>query len=304
MRLSIVLFALICVFAVVIGAVPITQDQEDVRGAFLTSRPKEKTENSNTGAKPVRRKPKTAAVATTPTTTTPKTTPSGRPTPVQPEDDLKSPRVGEQRLGLGLTLFIRDSNGLAVRVDPTHVFHQGDRVRVLLETNSNGYLYIFNTTDGGPPVMVYPDPELDEAGNYLQSHIPFEIPSSSAPEERLRWLAFDEHPGNERLIFMFTREPLAGIPIDDALISYCRDAKPSCPWRPPAAAWVQIQQQLAQPVQTDRVERYGKAQTDVEQKATTRGIGLAKDDPQPSLIMMLASSKGSTLVTALDLFHK
>src|SRR5258705_481624 len=187
MRVSIVLFALICVFAVVIGAVPITQEQEDVRGAFLTSRPKEKTESSNTGAKPIRRKPKTVAVATTPAAATPKTISSGRPTPVQPRDDLKSPQVGERRLGLGLTLFIRDSNGLAVRVDPTHVFHEGDRVRVLLETNANGYLYIFNTTDGGPPVMVYPDPELDEAGNYLQSHVPFEIPSSSAPEERLRW---------------------------------------------------------------------------------------------------------------------
>src|SRR5437016_139716 len=79
-----------------------------------------------------------------------------------------------------------------VRVDPNHDFHKGDRVRVLLETNSDGHLYIFNTTDNGAPVMIYPDPQLDEAGNFLQAHVPFEIPSSVSAQERLRWLTFDE----------------------------------------------------------------------------------------------------------------
>ena len=55
-----------------------------------------------------------------------------------------------------MTLFTRDSNGLAIRVDPDHVFRKGDRVRVLLETNTDGYLYIFNQTNDGPVVMIYP----------------------------------------------------------------------------------------------------------------------------------------------------
>lgn len=109
------------------------------------------------------------------------------------------------QIGLGLTLFTRDSNGLAVRVDPTHVFRKGDRVRVLLETNTEGYLYIFNTTDGGKPVMIYPNAELDEGGNYVQPHVPFEIPSSAAEAERLRWLTFDEYAGAERLFCFYTR---------------------------------------------------------------------------------------------------
>jgi hypothetical protein len=174
---------------------------------------------------------------------------------------------------------------------------------VLLETNSDGFLYIFNTTDNGLPVMVYPNPELDEAGNYIQSHVPFEIPSSLATEERLRWLVFDEHGGDERLYFVFSHDPLPGVPIEDDLISYCRDAKPACPWHPAAEVWNQIQSQMAQPLQTEKVERYGKAQTDAEHEATTRGIGLAKDDPPPSLILM-ASSTSSMLVTTLDLVHQ
>src|SRR6266496_853604 len=292
MRFGIVLFALIIVSAVLLAAVPPPQEQEDVRGAFLTSRPKEKTENPNPVARPNRRKPKPTPSPTPKATASPK-----GPTPTPPKQDSTPARVNTQRIGIGLTLFTRDPNGLAVRVDPTHVFHRGDRVRVLLETNSDGYLYIFNTTNNGPPVMVYPDPELDEAGNYLQAHVPLEIPSSLAAQERLRWLVFDEHDGDERLYFVFSSAALPGVPIEDDLISYCREAKPACPWRPATEVWARIQQKLQQPLQTDKAEHYGKAQTDAERQATTRGIGLAKADAEPSLIMMVASSSNTTLVT-------
>jgi hypothetical protein len=310
MRLSIILFALICMSAAVIVGVPLAplapQQEEDVRGAFLTSRPKEKTESANATAKPNRRRPRPeTGTSTSKSGTKPSSGPttSKGTTPTPAGDNSKPTSVKAARLGLGLTLFTRDLNGLSVRVDPDHVFHKGDRVRVLLETNTDGYLYIFNTTDDGQPVMLYPDPQLDEAGNYLQAHVPFEIPSSLAAEERLRWLVFDEYAGNERLYFVFTREPLAGVPLEDDLINHCRDAKPPCPWRPTAEVWAQVQQQKEQPLKTDKAERYGKAQTATEHQATTRGLGLVKDDPQPSLILM-ASSVSSVLVTTLDLVHK
>jgi len=198
---------------------------------------------------------------------------------------------------------MRDANGLAVRTDPARSFQKGDRVRVLLETNTDGYLYIFNTTNDGPAVMIYPSADLDEAGNYIQSHVPFEIPSSVAAEERLRWFAFDEVPGNERLFFVFTKEPLKGLPIEDELISLCRDSKGSCPVKPTADVWAQVENELKQPLQSDATAQTGQTQTPAEQQATSRGLGLAKDDPQPALIMM-ASSKTSRLVTTLDLIHK
>jgi len=305
MRLTVILFAFLCCTALAISAVPMAfQDQEDVRGAFLTTRPKDKPANSSTGAKPSHRKPKPSVTEKKPTnpgnqnssSTDNKNTKTGnnsnRPTP-----------VNTQRLGLGLTLFMRDASGLAVQADPTRVFQKGDRVRVLLETNTDGYLYIFNTTNDGPPVMIYPDANLDEAGNYLQSHVPFEIPSSLAPDERLRWFSFDETAGNERLFFVFTKEPLNGLPIDDELISLCRDSKPACPVKPTADVWAQVQSELKQPLESNTAAQNGRAQTTTEQQASTRGLGLAKDDPQPALIMM-ASSKSSRLVTTLDLIHK
>ena len=270
------------------------QQDEDVRGAFLTTRPKATTKTNNPGptTKARRRRPKPA-------------TPDPNPGPVVKKDDKTDApaKLNLPRLGLGLTLFMRDSNGLAVRTDTSRVFQKGDRVRVLLETNSDGYLYIFNTTNDGPPVMIYPDAALDEAGNYMQAHVPFEIPSSLAADERLRWFAFDEAAGNERLFFVFTKEPLKGLPIEDELIALCRDSKSSCPVKPSTEVWAQVEKESKTPLRTDTSAQNGQAQTTTEQQATDRGLGLAKDDPQPSVIMM-ASSKGPRLVTTLDLIHK
>jgi len=305
MKLKITLVASLLLLAgLVLGRVPQQPEDEDVRGAFLTTRPKEKANPpKSTGPRPSRRRPKTA-----------KTTPSPMPagTTGKSENAQASPspatdssgKTTGQRVGLGLTLFMRDTNGLAVRVDPSHEFHKGDQVRVLLETNADGYLYLFNTTDNGPPVMIYPEADLDEAGNYIQSHVPFEIPSSTAADERLRWFSFDQVAGTERLYFVFTKEPLQGVPIEDDLINYCREAKDKCPWRPDAKLWAEIQKQMDAPLKTDKAKQFGNTQTSSEKLATTRGLGLSRQDPEPSLIMMAVVTGNKNLVTALDLVHR
>ena len=151
--------------------------------------------------------------------------------------------------------------------------------------------------------MIYPDQELDEAGNYVQAHVPFELPSSLAAEERLRWLTFDQYPGTEKLYFVFTREPLAGAPIEDDLLSFCRENSDKCPWHPSAELWAQIQKELTESRQTSKAVGLGASQTSNEQRAATRGIGLNRDDPEPSLIMLSATSSKTILVTALELIH-
>jgi hypothetical protein len=309
MRLSVMVFGLVCVCALVIGtAAPLVQDDDDVRGAFLTSRPKDKPASSNNTPRPSSRRRTTppgggGSTGSGGGSSNPNKidkTPNPKPSPT-PSSSKPTP-VNARRLGLGVTLFMRDSNGLAVRVDPDHVFQKGDRVRVVLETNTDGYLYIFNTTDDGPATMIYPDSQLDEAGNYLQSHVPFEIPSAASADERLRWFAFDQVAGTERLFFVFTREPLSGIPIDDDLIALCKDSKERCQ-RPSDEVWAAVKKHMQEPLKTDKAQQFGGAQTSTEQQATARGIGLSKEDPPPSLVMM-ASSPRSTLVATLDLIHK
>ena len=265
------------------------QQDEDVRGAFLTTRPKANDKGNKPAPKPGHRRPK----------------PAPGPAPVGGGGTASGPaKKALPRMGLGLTLFMRDSNGLAVRTDPSREFHKGDHVRVLLETNTDGYLYVFNTTGNGQPSMIYPDPELDEAGNYIQAHVPFEIPSSVAAEERLRWFTFDQYPGAEKLYFVFTREPLSGTPIEDDLVSFCRDNASKCPWHPAAETWAAIQKELGEPVKIGKAERQGASETSAEHRGATRGIGLNRDDPEPTLIMLTASTNKQILVATLELVHK
>ena len=306
MRLSTILFGLVFMCAAIGVAVPL-QDGDDVRGAFLTSRPKEKPATSSSTARPPRKRPRPSA---TPAKSSEKANPGstgstgskGSTGSTGSTKTSDSRPVNVPRLGIGLTLFSRDSNGLAVRVDPDRVFRKGDRVRILLETNTDGYLYIFNKTNDGAPVMIYPDAEIDEGGNYLQAHVPFEIPAPDATDERLRWFAFDENTGTEKVFIVFTREPLKDVPMEDDLIAFCRDNK--CPWPVANEVWAHVQAQMQEPLKTDRTnDKFGTAQTASEHNATTRGLGLAKDDPQPSLIMMASSTK-PTLVAVIDLIHK
>jgi hypothetical protein len=95
---------------------------------------------------------------------------------------------------------------------------------------------------------------------------------------------------------------LSGFAVDDDLIALCRDsdhlARSSL-----ADVWAQVEKQSKQPLLSSTSAQNGQTQTQAEQQASTRGLGLAKSDPQPSVIMM-ASSKTSTLVTTLDLIHK
>ena len=300
MRIKSSFFGLLLVVTGFVPAIAVAQQDDDVRGAFMTTRPKatgkSSTSTSTPTTKPSRRRPKaTGTISSAGTSAGTKAGTGSTPTPT---------KVNVQRLGLGLTLFMRDSNGLAIRTDPTHDFHKGDHVRFLIETNADGYLYLFNTTDNGTPVMLYPDAELDDAGNYFQAHVPFEIPSSVAAEERLRWLTFDEHGGAEKIFFVFTREPLTAVPIEDDLIAYCNERSNKCPWNPEAAVWAQIQKELSEPTQTAKLAGVGDAQTSNEHRAATRGIGLNRDDPEPSLIMLSASTNKNMLVVAVDLVHK
>lgn len=287
------------------GVVPVfgQEQDDDVRGAFLTTRPKvaEKSNRNNESARANRRRPKRVDSKSTTSTSSTSSVDSTAGAKVTIVVDSKP---SAQKIGLGLTLFARNDSGMAVQVDPTHVFHKGDRVRVLLETNTDGYLYIFNTTDGGKPVMIYPDKDLDEGGNYIQSHIPLEIPSSAAREERLRWLAFDDRAGDERLYFVFTREPLPGVPIEDEFLAYCRGKANGCSWQPASELWEQVQKEMNSPVLVAKTQRYGRGQTAGEQQAATRGIGLSKEDPGPSMVMLTTSTNKNLLVAVLDLIHK
>jgi hypothetical protein len=208
-------------------------------------------------------------------------------------------------IGLGYSLYMRDSNGDAVRVDPSRTFRAGDRIRISLETNTDSFLYVFHTENNGEPQMLYPDAKLDEGENFVEAHVPYEIPWSGEVAENLRWFVFDQNPARERLYIVLTREPLPGVPTGDELVRYCRENQGKCPWRPATSLWAQVRVNAEGKVVVDRkAATYGQKQTSTERDATTRGLGLAPTAPEPSIVRMNASSNAGVLITALDLIHQ
>jgi hypothetical protein len=208
-------------------------------------------------------------------------------------------------LGLGYTFFTLGDNGLAVRTDSSRQFRTGEAIRIALETNTDGYLYIFHTENDGEPSMIFPDTRLGAGINLVKAHVPFEIPSSQGATDEMRWFVFKDPPAAERLYVVLTRQPLAGVPTGAALADYCFDAQHTCPWRPETAVWPELKgAQEREQVAVSKVKDQGRTQTSDEREATTRGLGLAAGAPQPSIIRMTATSDSKMLVTAIDLIHK
>jgi hypothetical protein len=292
------------VLALFVGGLVIVsaQQDEDIRGAFMGSRPK--TTNANAARR--RRPPRRANTNSSAATMSANANANVKLTNGNVSSANRNSRVAApgEAIGLGYTLYLRDVNGRAVRVEPTREFHTGDRIRVSLEPNIDGYLYVFHTEGDGPPQMIFPDSRLEGGENWIAAHVPIDVPSTVEMDERLRWFQFDANPAMEHLFVVVTREPLAEVPIDDALVNYCTTNKDKCPWHPTIDVWTRIQQATKADVKIVTNNTAGQAQSEKEQVATTRGLGLDQTAPQPSVIRMSASTTAPVLVTVLDLVHK
>jgi hypothetical protein len=321
------------------GQPPPQEEEIETRGAFLTTRPKtagkegakisggagvavttpEKTSAPAIAANTPPRNSK-KSVARSPGKAAPKKT-NGKVAPVVKDEtdaDVKIHGVAEtgaienatagakQRpIGLGYTFFTLGDNGLAVRTDSARQFRTGEAIRIALETNTDGYLYIFHTENDGEPSMIFPDARLKGGNNLIRAHVPYEIPSSEEATEEMRWFVFKDPPATERIYIVLARQPLAGVPTGASLADYCFDAQHTCPWRPASAMWSELRAtQGREQVAVSKVKDQGRAQTTDEREATTRGLGLGAGAPTPSVIRMTASANSKMLVTAIDLIHK
>src|SRR5207253_8542575 len=261
------------------------QSDDEVRGVFLSSRPK--TTNTNAPVRRHRPPPRN-----TNTSTTAKNANTARNANVANANtsavNKNSNNAPPQPIALGYTMFMRDVNGRAVRIDPTREFHNGDRIRISLEPNIDGYLYVFHTEGDGPPEMIFPDARLEGGENWIEAHVPIDVPSTVETDERLRWFQFYGNPATEHLFVVVTREPLADVPVADTLMTLCSTNKENCPWHPSVEVWTRLQQAAKADVKVVASNTAGQTQTEKEQVATTRGLGLDQTAPQPSVIRMSA----------------
>lgn len=215
----------------------------------------------------------------------------------------KASAASPDAVGVGYTLYMRDASGDAVRVDPRREFAAGEGIRIALETNTDGYLYVFHTEDGRNPQMLFPHTTLNRGANNIASHSLYQVPPALD-----KWFEFDERPATERLYVVVSRKPLEGAPAGAALVKHCEGAGEGedCYWKPTPTLWSQIEKEAGgkQILLAKSEENVGQAQTTAEREALTRGIKLSKADPAPSVVYLNASPSAALLVATIELVHK
>lgn len=297
-------------------------NDEGVRGTFISSRPSSSlgvAGSAGNSGTPTSGKTtgKTTTGKTTGKTTSGKTTSNkygtgktttgkttGKNTTAENKNTTGTNTINPSvAIGLGYSIFKQDKLGRAVRVDPSQTFRAGDRVRLSMESNTDGYLYVFYRENDNPPIMLFPDARLNGGENYISAHVPYEVPSSKETDERYRWFVFDNKPAVENLFVIVTREPLPDTPTGAELLKFCSSDLKNCTVPVSTTAWAKVEEGLKENAIVSKSKSFGQWQTQNESKAAERGLGLTSDDPEPSFVRMAVTSKSKTLVTAVALVH-
>jgi hypothetical protein len=205
--------------------------------------------------------------------------------PADNKASAKKPAVKPGRMGLGYTIFLEQS-GAAKRVSPDHVFHSGDRVRILVETNREVYLYVFHQEGPGPADLLFPDSRLRGGENVVAAHQPSFIPHTG-------WFAFDNQAGDEKLTLVASEKPLEGVPRRSEL-------KASQPFQMDADKLERLVASSLPALQDAQADE-GKPMTATE---GTRGLTLSMNDPPPSRLIINKTAQSGWISAQVTLAHR
>jgi hypothetical protein len=100
---------------------------------------------------------------------------------------------------LEVTVFLLEKNGSLTAVSPEREFHKGENVKIRIESNFRGYLYIVNHGASGNKSLIFPDgkePNLIHPGKTYLLPITYD-------------LVFDEKAGFETLQVIVAPQRLA-----------------------------------------------------------------------------------------------
>ena len=196
-------------------------------------------------AAPVPAQPSAAPVSTAQTTPTPapaavkqtakKAPPKQNPASPQVASQTKSvpvQNVGGQAeavpLGMRYAVLKRDASGAFAEVDPESTFHSGDRIRLEVQSNSTGYLYVVAQGSSGAWQVLFPARQVDNGSNLVHRGETRQVPGGNQGQ-----FAFDEQAGTEKLFLILTRQPEQNI--DRVIYSVGGKGAPADTAKPEAA---------------------------------------------------------------------
>ena len=109
-------------------------------------------------------------------------------------------------LGLRYAVLKRDEGGQYQEVDPDTSFRSGDRIRLKVDANTSGYLYVVMQGSSGTWKLLFPSAEVAGGSNLVRKGESRQIPPGNSGQ-----FVFDEQAGNEKLFIVLTRQPEADL---------------------------------------------------------------------------------------------
>ena len=216
------------------------------------------------------------------------TRPSGRQ---KPQNQQSTP----PRIVLGHTIFVRGTSGEPVRVGPDHLFAEGDAVRLLVESNRDGYLYIFDREGEGPLRMIFPDLGIRRGDARISAHVPVMLPAPMAQAGAQDWFMVSGPPKSERLFVVFALKPVSGWPRGEELLSFLGGME---------MTWEEFRRSAKLETQKNVVylnRDDGRALSGSEQTSVMRGLTLSRKDPPPSVLQGDGDPKSLLLMSEIGL---
>lgn len=228
-------------------------------------------------------------------------------------DDPKKPKSGPRTqntsapagtplraIGLGYTIFMKNSAGGLVPVDASREYKSGDQIVIALEPNTDGYLYVFDAENDANPGMLFPNASLDGGANVAHAHERVTYPADTKYA-----FEFDNNAAIENVYVIVSRHPLEGVPTGDALVAACKKCD-EYGWRPTPEQWRRIKAGATdQHVVEAKNTQIAQLQTQPVQPASIqRGIKIKREDPAPAVVRVAGSPDADALVTVIKLVHK
>jgi hypothetical protein len=137
-------------------------------------------------------KPKPARVASEPPVAT------AVPSSEEPVVSLVSSKIAP--LGLKYSVLKRGVGGQYSEVDPDSNFTAGDHIKVSVEVNDPGYLYVVAQGSSGVWKVLYPSKDVNGGDNRVRDGRSYSIPNDAV-------FTFDSRAGTEKLFVILARQP-------------------------------------------------------------------------------------------------
>ncbi len=113
------------------------------------------------------------------------------------------------QMTLRYRILLLDRNNNVLEVTDKHRFHTGDRIRLLFESNVDGYLYIFQKGASGRSARLFPDARINSGENHILRYRRISVPPPVGEDRG--WWRFDAASGDEEIYLFLSPQPITAL---------------------------------------------------------------------------------------------